>query len=179
MWRMHQAYLFCACTRGAWLECISFLSFPPSPTLSGGTSGPCWSALSAPRAFTAAAKKMSHTVTPAIADKSEGLPSVFFSVFLSFFHFFILLFFSIIFSFFIFFVFFFRFFIFSVFPCFLLFFSSPFFFSLFLTFFHVFSFFSFFFFVFQFFHFSIFQFFNFSVFFFFSFFSFFPLTGAP
>ena len=25
LWRMHQAYLFCACTRDAWLECISFI----------------------------------------------------------------------------------------------------------------------------------------------------------
>ena len=27
LWRMHQACLFCACTRDTWLECCCFLSF--------------------------------------------------------------------------------------------------------------------------------------------------------
>ena len=88
---MHQAYLFCACTRGALARVHFFFVFPtqrhPEWRLSGGTSGPWWSALSVPRAFTTAAQKMSHThTTPPPSYTMHIQMRFFFSVFfLSFF----------------------------------------------------------------------------------------------
>ena len=83
LWRMHQACLFCACIRDTWLVLL-FLFSHPEPTRwdKAGASGLCWSAFSAPRAFTTAAKKKesySHC-SPSIAHEAQSDEMIIFNV---------------------------------------------------------------------------------------------------